>query len=297
MSALEHIRSELRYLVRELGLLDKNCWGSGLSLSQAHLLTYLYKNGTTPFSELCLQLNADKASLSRTINKLVEQGRVGPIAHPHDKRQKYYRITPAGEQTLQQANQAANATLADIIDPLAEDAQASVLNGLRTLRMQAVHHNTCHQQARIRVEPLNPVYWPEVEQLVHDVFAIEQQIPSTLIPLGNNRPNQWWVARSGEYILGAVAAWQQENQCHWGRFAVSPSFRGLGIGKSLAYASLSALLASHSEIHIEARDTTVGIITRLGGEVLGDAFDFYGMPVTPMRLTAGRFQSPPERTA
>lgn len=76
MNSVEQIRSELRYLVRELGLLDKNCWNSGLSLSQAHLLTYLSKNGSTPFSELCIQLNADKASLSRTINKLVENGDV-----------------------------------------------------------------------------------------------------------------------------------------------------------------------------------------------------------------------------
>lgn len=43
MSSVKQIRSELRYLVRELGLLDKNCLNSGLSLTQVHLLTYLQK--------------------------------------------------------------------------------------------------------------------------------------------------------------------------------------------------------------------------------------------------------------
>ncbi|EKO3983491.1 GNAT family N-acetyltransferase [Vibrio fluvialis] len=291
MNSVEQIRSELRYLVRELGLLDKNCWNSGLSLSQAHLLTYLSKNGSTPFSELCIQLNADKASLSRTINKLVENGDVQPMPHPHDKRQKYYQITPAGSDTLQCANHAANHALGDVIDSLADDAQAAVINGLRTLRLSAFHHNTRHQQARVQVEALNPVYRAEVEQLVMDVFAQEQNIPPALIPFANDSDVKWWVARSGEYILGAVAAWREGDAWHWGRFAVNRQFRGLGIGKSLALASLTELLATEPEILIEARDTTVNIVRQLGGEVLGEAFDFYGMPVTPMRLTATRFRA------
>ncbi|MCG6451099.1 GNAT family N-acetyltransferase, partial [Vibrio parahaemolyticus] len=154
-------------------------------------------------------------------------------------------------EALQRANHAANHALGDVIDSLAEDAQAAVLHGLRTLRLSAFHHNTRHQQARVQVEALNPVYRAEVEQLVMDVFAQEQKIPPALIPFAKDSDVKWWVARSGEYILGAVAAWREGDAWHWGRFAVNHQFRGLGIGKSLALTSLTELLATAPEILIE----------------------------------------------
>ena len=108
MSAIHRIRTELRYLVRELGLLDKNCFRSGLSLTQAHLLTYLSKNGVTSFAELCLQLSMDKASLSRTLNVLAGKNYVEPVAGVKDKRQKSFQLTAAGTRSLETADDAAD---------------------------------------------------------------------------------------------------------------------------------------------------------------------------------------------
>ena len=67
--------------------------------------------------------------------------------------------------------------------------------------------------------------------------------------------------------------------------------RGLGIGKTLAIASITELFAGGADIIIiEARDITVGIIQKLGGKQTRPPFDFYGEPVTPMELEEKAFR-------
>lgn len=285
MSSVKQVRSELRYLVRELGLLDKNCLNSGLSLTQVHLLTYLRKNGTTPFSELCNQLSVEKASLSRTLNSLVEKTYVEANKSNSDKRQKYFSLTVEGLERLKQADNSANTELSQLLGLMSADDIQSVIDGIRMLRLSAFRKNAAQNKARIQIEELKPIYSAEIETLVRDTFSDEQNIPQHLIPISVEIPQKWWVARSGEYVLGAVACWEESGMWHWGRFVVDSRFRGLGIGKALARYSLSQILQETDEVLIDARDTTVNIVKDLGGETLGEKIDFYGMPVTPMRIT------------
>lgn len=70
MNKEEVIRKEIRLIVRELGLLNYNCFNSGLTLAQAHILNYLRQNGKTPFNELLINLGIDKASLSRIVSNM-----------------------------------------------------------------------------------------------------------------------------------------------------------------------------------------------------------------------------------
>ncbi|NOH96033.1 GNAT family N-acetyltransferase [Vibrio sp. 99-70-13A1] len=289
MSSVMQIRSELRYLVRELGLLDKNCLNSGLSLTQVHLLTYLRKNGPTPFSELSIQLSVEKASLSRTLNSLVEKLYIETSPSETDKRQKLFSLREMGLKRLEEADDSANNELSQLLSLMNPEDTKNVIDGLRALRLSAFRKNATHNRARIQIEACTPVYRAEIDSLIQDTFADEQNIPESLIPLSADINQKWWLARSGEYVLGAVAAWEQESEWHWGRFVVDNRFRGLGIEKALARYSLAQILQETNEIYIEARDTTVNIVKTLGGEVQGDKFDFYGMPVTPMRLTQTQF--------
>lgn len=290
MSSVMQIRSELRYLVRELGLLDKNCLNSGLSLTQVHLLTYLRKNGPTPFSELSIQLSVEKASLSRTLNSLVEKLYIETSPSATDKRQKLFSLRQEGLQRLEEADDSANHELSQLLNLMNPEDTQNVIDGLRALRLSAFRKNATHNKARIQIEACTPVYRAEIDSLINDTFADEQSIPEDLIPLSADINQKWWLARSGEYVLGAVAAWEQEGEWHWGRFAVDNRFRGLGIGKALARYSLVQTLEDTNQVHIEARDTTVNIVKALGGEVIGDRFDFYGMPVTPMCLTLNQLE-------
>lgn len=139
--------------------------------------------------------------------------------------------------------------------------------------------------ARIGAEPLRPEYFAQTMALVVQTFSVEQNIPENLVPIPSSKNPKWWCVRVGEDILGAAAAWQDAGQWHWGRFAVDKNFRGLGIGKIMALESITALFSGVTDkLVIEARDIAVGIIKKLGGEQTGPPFDFFGEPVTPMKL-------------
>lgn len=289
-TAISNIRSELRYLIRELGLLDKNCLNSNLSLSQAHILTYVHRNGSTSFHELATQLNVQKASLSRTLTTLIDKEFLSVQLDPADRRQKIYQLLPAGETALQHANHSADTAFSAFLDGLADDQLDTIESGLRTLRLNAFKSNFQPNSFRVQIERLNPNYQHEVDTLIKHVFSGEQGIPEDLIPLDPTLPVVWWVARCGEYVIGAVACWELEGEWHWGRYFVDANFRGYGIGKKLAVASLTDIFANIADYIVsDARDTTVVILNQLGAEVIGEATDFYGSPVTPMRLDKYRF--------
>jgi DNA-binding MarR family transcriptional regulator len=291
MSAIHTIRTELRYLVRELGLLDKNCFRSGLSLTQAHLLTYLSKNGVTSFAELCLQLSMDKASLSRTLNVLAGKNYVEPVAGVKDKRQKSFQLTAAGARSLATADDAADNEFSFIDNAMAlQDAQ-EIINGLRALRINTFRRNAARHPQRIQIEIMRNNYQAEVTKLLSETFAKEQNIPAELISLPPQLKSQCWIVRSGEYVLGTVSCWYENNHWHWGRFAVNPCYRGMGIGKQLARVSLQEMLEQTDKVLLDARDSTVKIISDLGGIITGPTTDFYGMPITPMRLKKEDFQN------
>lgn len=290
MSHINQIRAELRYLVRELGLLDKSCFGSGMSLTQAHLLTYLFKNGITSFNELQIQLNIDKASLSRMLATMTEKDYAEPVLISKDKRHKHFRITAGGKGKLLKANRTIDEEISFINDFMTYNEAETIVKGLIQLRKGTFRRNCVRNPERILIEPLRENYRSEIDRLLLETFYDEQQIPDKLIEIPDKYESKWWIARSGEYLLGTVAFWQENNQCHWGRFAVNPDYRGLGIGKKLALKSLHECFQENNEVIIEARDTTVRIISKLGGKITGDAFDFYGMAVTPMRITLQEFE-------
>ncbi|RBQ33858.1 histone acetyltransferase [Rahnella aquatilis] len=291
MSAIHTIRTELRYLVRELGLLDKNCFRSGLSLTQAHLLTYLSKNGVTSFAELCLQLSMDKASLSRTLNVLAGKNYVEPVAGVKDKRQKSFQLTAVGARSLATADDAADNEFSFIDNAMElQDAQ-EIINGLRALRINTFRRNAARHPQRIQIEIMRSNYQTEVKKLLSETFAKEQNIPAELISLPPQLKSQCWIVRSGEYVLGTVSCWYENNHWHWGRFAVNPCYRGMGIGKQLARVSLQEMLEQTDKVLLDARDSTVKIISDLGGVITGPTTDFYGMPITPMRLKKEDFQN------
>lgn len=291
MSIVYEIRAELRFLVRELGLLDKNCFNSGLSLTQAHILTYLNKNGTTSFNELKHQLNMDKASLSRMLTHMSEKNYAEVLSISSDKRHKHVQITEEGKDVLDKANSAADSQMSFIDESMSSKETVAIVQGLRSLRKGAFRRNCIQHPDRIQVEPLRDRYRSDADHLIYETFANEQNIPGDLISIPDEYESKWWIARSGEYILGAVACWIHNNEFHWGRFAVDPVYRGLGIGKKLAAASLNECFLQTDEILMEARDATVKIISQLGGEISGETFDFHGMPVTPMRIKIDDFQN------
>ncbi|WP_251862222.1 GNAT family N-acetyltransferase [Clostridium sp. Marseille-Q2269] len=142
----------------------------------------------------------------------------------------------------------------------------------------------------IIIEKLSPNHMEDAIKLATEIFTYEQNIPEELIPINKDFQQIWCCARVEKDIVGIVAAWCENDKWHWGRFAVDNGLRGLGIGTDMAIFSLKQIFKlGMEEIFIDARDTTVLILKKLGCEVLGEAINFYGEPVTPIRIKKADF--------
>jgi len=135
------------------------------------------------------------------------------------------------------------------------------------------------------IERLSINYMEKALILLREVFTYEQNIPVELHNINEDLKPIWWYAKIDSEIVGIAASWIEKDEWHWGRFAVNKRLRGLGIGKKLAIFSLNEIFNLGAEkISIEARDVTVSILKKLGGEVVGEPINFYGDSVTPMKL-------------
>ena len=289
MNAVQ-IRKELRLLIREMGLLSHNCFNSGMTLAQAHVLSYLKQNDVTPFRELLLQLGMEKASLSRLLNTLSQKQYIMADQDNIDKRAKNIRILPAGLQAINRADTEATTYINDILGPCDQHRASGLTESLKTLRLLVLRNNIAKNPERVKIEVLPAIYYNDAIQFAAAVFCREQNIPLELVPIYDAYRPVWWCVRAGEDILGTAASWLENGEWHWGRFAVDTKLRGLGLGKALMLCSLQETFAFGADkVFLEARDVTVALIRKVGGKVTGGAQDFYGQPVTPMVLYKADF--------
>ncbi len=128
---------------------------------------------------------------------------------------------------------------------------------------------------------------PRILAMQADVFNGEQGIPADDIDTFLAKKPICWCAESkvDGKIYAATAAWQEDDETHWGRFVVFPAARGKHIGTKLARVSFDELFdMGIDKIYMDARDATVKIVSGMGGHIVGDAYKFYEGNVTPVVL-------------
>ena len=129
-----------------------------------------------------------------------------------------------------------------------------------------------------------------VMALLTAVFHGEQLIPLDAVEAFLAMAPQCWVAELDGVIVGSAAAWQDGGQLHWGRLIVTMALRGRHIGTKLAAFTFAELFAQGIDsIFMEARDTTVAIVGKMGGTVAGEPVPFYKGTVTPVWITRAAF--------
>lgn len=132
---------------------------------------------------------------------------------------------------------------------------------------------------------------PQMIDLQMKIFNGEQEIPSDAISGFLAKKPQCWCAVLKDSVIGAVAAWQENNVVHWGRFVTDPDYRGHHIGTQIAQMSFNDLFAQGiDEIHMEARDITAKIVCKMGGQIVGEPQPFYVGTVTPIILRRSNYR-------
>lgn len=153
------------------------------------------------------------------------------------------------------------------------------------------HGEFCGEEERVYMQEVTireatSMDMSDIMKLQVKVFAGEQEIPEDIIEVIGEDVTRWWCAAIDSLVVGAVAAWKEDNQIHWGRFAVNNTYRGKQIGTRLARHSLEALFSQGvEEVYMDARDATVGIICSMGGKIIGKPVPFYKGTVTPVVIS------------
>ena len=139
-----YLRELIRLLVRELGILEKedsNC--SGVSISQCHAIVEVGRAEEISLNELAKILTLDKSTMSRTINKLVEDGLVVRELHQEDRRYITIKLTDSGTKIFENIEATMGKYYNDIFMNIQEDKRQQVLESLKILT-KAVNVNKNH---------------------------------------------------------------------------------------------------------------------------------------------------------
>lgn len=107
--------------------------GQPLSVSEAHALTELQKDGGLTASDLAKRLRLEKSTVSRLIAQLEKRGWVERHPHPKDGRASALHLSKQGERVAGQVVTARHDKLTRLFDALPEGERAAVIGSLSTL--------------------------------------------------------------------------------------------------------------------------------------------------------------------
>ena len=123
---------------------------------------------------------------------------------------------------------------------------------------------------------------PKVMELVINVF-LKQDIPGELNYIPEEKRPKWWVIRSKQDIIGALALFIEDGKYHLGRLVIKEEERGKNLATKLVKEALDQIFLNDIDIiYMDARDITVKIMLKLGAKIVGDPRPFYKGLITPM---------------
>lgn len=107
---------------------------AGLSVPQFRALTFLQTAAGASLSDVAEHVGLTLPSMSKLIDGLVARNLVARQTSPADRRCVTLSLTPTGVATLEAARQATRARLAELLQVLAADDRAAVVQALHALR-------------------------------------------------------------------------------------------------------------------------------------------------------------------
>jgi DNA-binding MarR family transcriptional regulator len=77
--------------------------GTGMSMQQAHALTFLFYNAPSKISEICAHMMVSAAAASQMVDRLEKQNLVARIPEPEDRRVRNVVLSEQGQEFVRQS--------------------------------------------------------------------------------------------------------------------------------------------------------------------------------------------------
>jgi DNA-binding MarR family transcriptional regulator len=132
--SIKQFRKSFRTLHRKLAeQLEGDSICCGVTVAQCHTLLAIEERTHTTITELAVELELDKSTLSRTIESLVVMGLVNRETNTDNRRSQHIRLTGDGEKTVAGIHDQWRSFFASLFAGIPKSKHAVVIEGLSLL--------------------------------------------------------------------------------------------------------------------------------------------------------------------
>ena len=280
------LRELSRQLVRQLGMLDKDCGDIALPPIQAHTLIELEQQPLT-VNQLADKLNIDKSNASRAVNNLAKNSLIQTSPHPNDKRSVVASVTEQGINTLAQLHSQQNQFYDSVLERLTEAETQQVSGGIKHY-LKALQQS--HASSGVMVRSLQQQDNTAVANVIRQVsyengltedkgYGVADPTLEDMFNVYNNERSQYWVIELDGKVVGgggfAPLAGMPE-VCELQKMYFLPETRGKGLAKRLVNMSMEkAKELGYQHMYLETTEclnAAVKLYEKLGFEHLDSAW-------------------------
>lgn len=143
LNQTELVRENLRILVRKLGVLERgeaSC--CGITLSQSYTIVEIGRAGTMSVTLLTEILGVDKSTVSKSVDKLVNNGFLVRDADPEDRRSVILCLSDKGKLLFEEVERRATAYFEEVVADIPDDKREQIIESLQYL-VQALKGPRC----------------------------------------------------------------------------------------------------------------------------------------------------------
>ncbi|EDU9509730.1 bifunctional helix-turn-helix transcriptional regulator/GNAT family N-acetyltransferase [Salmonella enterica subsp. enterica serovar Ohio] len=242
---VREFRAALREMVRELGMLSRKSSGTELSPLQSHILIELDREALGA-TELAARLCVEKASMSRTLRRLIEDGHLLRIHDMQDGRASTFALSDSGKQVLlsleENADKFTQEALASSSDKEVEEFFRTITgfsHSLRNARRQREVGLTfrtieASDNAAIAEVIRNSFRENQIDHL--EGVSLHDPELESLSDVYRHPGSGYWVAEAKGKIVGGAGfapLFGETGICEMQKLFFSSDIKGMGIGRRM----------------------------------------------------------------
>ncbi len=255
----KNMRSCLREIVREWGLMNAHPCVADVTLVQGHALIEVEEAGELSVKQLASRLRLDHSSASRLAGRIAAAKLVSSTPGKSDARERLLCLTPYGRATLAKIHRESNLRVTQALELLSSDEQSVVASGLK---LYARALSRARQQQGFKIRPIQAKDDKAVARIIRTVMpeygatgpgcALHDAEVDFMHRAYSQKGSAYFVVEQDSVVVGGggVAALQGGDgiTCELKKMYFLPTARGLGLGEKLLRLCLdtAALLGYHT---------------------------------------------------
>jgi DNA-binding MarR family transcriptional regulator/N-acetylglutamate synthase-like GNAT family acetyltransferase len=237
------IRRFNRFYTRQIGVLNEGLLNSLFTLAEARVIYELAHQEQTTAVALGNQLGLDAGYLSRLLQSFKRRGLIDTRADPDDRRQRFLRLTPAGQEAFALLNTRSQRQIEAMLNQIPLADQQRLVAAMRAI--EDLLGAQPEQKVPYILRPHQP---GDIGWVVHRhglLYAAEYgwderfealvaSVVAQFIQNYDPKRERCWIAEMNGEIVGSIFLVKQSDTVAKLRLLlVEPHARGLGIGRRL----------------------------------------------------------------